>query len=145
MIRCLRKGVESLATTLPRSVFSDVNGKRDQNDGRTQPNLRPHRTFGLLGPSVYSDLRSTRTFGLLGMTDGELDGRCIRKGPHGLGITLTLLVPDLEKVKRSRKPGLRFCWNQWMSSMGIGSSCLSTPMGTSEKSRRRSSKSALMK
>lgn len=31
----------------------------------------------------------------------------IRKGPHGLGVTLTLLVPDLEKIyKAVKKAGL---------------------------------------
>jgi uncharacterized glyoxalase superfamily protein PhnB len=28
----------------------------------------------------------------------EVRARKIRKGPHGLGVTLTLLVPDLHKV-----------------------------------------------
>lgn len=33
----------------------------------------------------------------------KVRARKIRKGPHGLGITLTLLVPDLEKVYKAIK------------------------------------------
>jgi len=37
----------------------------------------------------------------------EVRARKIRKGPHGLGVTLTLLVPDLHKVYTAvRKAGL---------------------------------------
>lgn len=56
------------------------------------------------------------TFGTSMMLLGRLDelhydnrdrARKIRKGPHGLGVTLTLLVPDLEKVYRAvKKAGL---------------------------------------
>ncbi|HET9588188.1 MAG TPA: VOC family protein [Anaerolineales bacterium] len=56
------------------------------------------------------------TFGPSMMLLGRLDelhyedtdrARKIRKGPHGLGVTLTLLVPDLEKVYRAvKKAGL---------------------------------------
>jgi len=56
------------------------------------------------------------TFGssmlLLGRLDelhyeNKVRARKIRKGPHGLGVTLTLLVPDLEKVyKAVKKAGL---------------------------------------
>jgi uncharacterized glyoxalase superfamily protein PhnB len=55
-------------------------------------------------------------FGSSMMLLGQLDelhyehkvrARKIRKGPHGLGITLTLLVPDLQKVyKAVKKAGL---------------------------------------
>ncbi len=33
----------------------------------------------------------------------KVRARKIRKGPHGLGITLTLLVPDLQNVYRAVK------------------------------------------
>jgi uncharacterized glyoxalase superfamily protein PhnB len=56
------------------------------------------------------------TFGTSMLILGRLDelhyehkvrARMIRKGPHGLGVTLTLLVPDLEKVyKVVKKAGL---------------------------------------
>lgn len=37
----------------------------------------------------------------------RIRARKIRKGPHGLGITLTLLVPDLQKVYQAvKKAGL---------------------------------------
>jgi uncharacterized glyoxalase superfamily protein PhnB len=37
----------------------------------------------------------------------EVRARKIRKGPHGLGVTFTLMVPDLEKVyKAVRKAGV---------------------------------------
>ena len=52
------------------------------------------------------------TFGPSMLILGRLDelhyehkvrARAIRKGPHGLGVTLTLLVPDLQKVYRAVK------------------------------------------
>ena len=56
------------------------------------------------------------TFGASTLLLGRLDelhyehavrARKIRKGPHGLGVTLTLLVPDLHKVYTAvRKAGL---------------------------------------
>jgi uncharacterized glyoxalase superfamily protein PhnB len=56
------------------------------------------------------------TFGSSALLLGRLDelhyehkvrARKLRKGPHGLGVTLTLLVPDLQKVSKAvKKAGL---------------------------------------
>jgi uncharacterized glyoxalase superfamily protein PhnB len=79
-----------------------------------QKTLGFHQQFALPGANgqltlaVLSFASSTLLLGRLDELHYEHKDRArkIRKGPHGLGITLTLLVPDLERVyKAVRKAG----------------------------------------
>ena len=104
------------------------------------------RADGQLTLAVLSYGSSTLLLGRLDELHYEHKARAkrIRRGPHGLGVTLTLLVPDLQTATEpSRQPVSRSCWNRLRSSTGTGSSCFSTPTGMSGRSRRRSSRSAL--
>jgi uncharacterized glyoxalase superfamily protein PhnB len=61
------------------------------------------RADGQLTLAVLSFASSTLLLGRLDELHYEHKARArkIRKGPHGLGITLTLLVPDLERVYKA--------------------------------------------
>ena len=63
------------------------------------------RADGQLTLAVLNFGSSTLLLGRLDELHYEYKVRAqkIRKGPHGLGITLTLLVPDLQKIYRAVK------------------------------------------
>ncbi len=67
------------------------------------------RADGELTLAVLSAGTSTLLLGRLDELhyEHEVRARKIRKGPHGLGITMTLLVPDVDKVyAAARKAGV---------------------------------------
>jgi uncharacterized glyoxalase superfamily protein PhnB len=68
------------------------------------------RADGELDLAVLRSGASTLLIGRLDVLhyEHETRARLIRKGPHGLGITMTLLVPDVDKVfDAARKAGVQ--------------------------------------
>jgi uncharacterized glyoxalase superfamily protein PhnB len=75
-----------------------------------QQQLALPRADGQLTLAVLKHGTSTLLLGRLDELHYEhnIRARAIRKGPHGLGITLTLLVPDVQKVyKAARRARVR--------------------------------------
>jgi uncharacterized glyoxalase superfamily protein PhnB len=97
----------------PNALLGAVLGVRDieQASQFYQKTLGLQQQFAL--PRADGQLTlAVLNFGASTILLGRLDelhyehkdrARKIRKGPHGLGITLTLLVPDLEKVYKAVK------------------------------------------
>lgn len=95
------------------AAFGAVLGVRDiaQASRFYQKTLGYEQRFAL--PRADGQLTlAVLNFGSSALLLGRLDelhyehkvrARKIRKGPHGLGVTLTLLVPDLEKVYKAAK------------------------------------------
>ena len=97
------------------------------------------RTDGELRLAVLKAGTSTLLLGRLDELhyEHETRARLIRKGPHGLGITLTLLVPDVDKIyAAARKARAEILLSPPTSFMETGFSCSSIPTVMSGKSRK---------